>query len=77
VSHGWPFQELGRILLLVGILLAVAGAVLLLAGKVTGIGRLPGDLVLQRGRWTVFLPVGTMVVLSILLTILLNLLFRR
>ncbi len=60
-----------------GILLAATGVVFILAGKFSGVGRLPGDLILQRGRWTVFLPVGTMIVLSILLTILLNLFFRR
>jgi hypothetical protein len=72
-----PIQELGRILLTVGLLLAVAGIVLLVVGKLTGGGKVPGDLVFQRGRWTVFVPIGTMVLLSVLLTVLVNLFFRR
>ena len=77
MDHGWPFRAMGQILLTVGLLLAVVGGVLLLLGKFPELGKLPGDLVFQRGRWTVFLPLGTMIVLSLLLTVLLNLFFRR
>ena len=72
-----PLHDLGRILLTVGLVLVVAGVILLLAGKLSGWGKVPGDLVFQRGRWTVFVPIGTMVLLSVLLTVLLNLFFRR
>ncbi len=77
MHNEWPFRDIGKILLAVGLLFAVAGGVLILADKLPGLGKLPGDLVFQRGRWTVFLPVGTMIVLSLLLTLLLNLLFHR
>jgi hypothetical protein len=69
-------QPLGRILLAVGLLLTVAGALLLLAGR-WGLPRLPGDIVVHRGRWTFFAPFGWMLLLSLLLTLLLNLLSRR
>jgi len=68
-------EQLGRLLLLFGGILAVAGAVLLLAGKL-GIGRLPGDLVFGGEDWKVYLPLGWMVVLSVLLTVILNVFSR-
>lgn len=66
-------EEIGRFLLVAGLVVAGAGLLLLLAGKV-GLGRLPGDLVWEGENWTVYVPLGWMVVLSVLLTLLLNLL---
>lgn len=66
-------EQLGRFLLVAGLVVAGAGLLLLLAGKV-GLGRLPGDLVWEGESWTVYVPLGWMVVLSVLLTVLLNLL---
>lgn len=56
---------------------AAIGRLLLVAGKIPGLGRLPGDLTIERGGWTIFLPLGTMIVVSLLLTLLLNLFLRR
>ncbi len=67
---------LGRLLLGAGALLALLGALVLLLGKL-GVGGLPGDLVWRRGGLTLYVPLGLMLVLSIVLTILLNLFFRR
>ena len=50
--------------------------VLLLIGRIPGLGRLPGDIPIDRERWTLFVPLGTMLVLSVLLTIVLNLIAR-
>jgi len=72
-----PLKDWGRVLLVLGLLLAAAGAVLLFAGRIPGLGRLPGDLVVQRGRWTLYFPVTTMILISIVLTVLLNLFFRK
>ena len=66
-------QQLGRFLLIAGLVVAAAGAVLLLAGKI-GLGRLPGDIVWEGESWTVYVPLGWMVLLSVVLTVLLNLL---
>lgn len=68
-------EQLGRLLLLVGGLIALAGGVLYLAGRL-GIGRLPGDLLWRGENWTVYVPLGWMILLSIVLTIVLNLLSR-
>jgi len=70
-------QALGRLLIVMGLLLAILGVLLVLAGRIPFIGRLPGDIVYQRGNFTLYIPLMTMLILSLLLTILLNLLFRR
>jgi hypothetical protein len=66
----------GKFLVVAGIVLVVLGLVLFLTGKGL-IPRLPGDLSFGRGNTRVYIPLGTSIVLSVLLTILLNLLFRR
>ena len=58
------------------ILLLVLGGLFLLLGRL-GLDRLPGDLVFRRGNVTVYFPIGLMILLSIVGTILLNLFFRR
>ena len=58
------------------VVLLVLGGLLLLLGRL-GIDRLPGDLVFKRGNATLYFPVGLMIVLSIVGTIILNLVFRR
>jgi hypothetical protein len=68
--------EIGRFLVIVGVLLAAVGVVLWLAPKLPWLGKLPGDFVWQRGRWTVYAPLGTSILLSVILTLLLYL-FRR
>ena len=65
-------EQLGKFLLVAGGLVALAGGVMLLAGKF-GIGRLPGDLVWRGENWSVYVPLGWMIVLSVVLTIVLNL----
>lgn len=66
-------EQLGRWLLIAGLAVAGLGLLLLLAGRL-GLERMPGDLVWQGENWTVYVPLGWMIVLSIALTILLNLL---
>jgi hypothetical protein len=68
--------DIGRFLLLVGVLIAVVGAVLLFLPRVPWLGRLPGDILVRRGPVTFYFPLVTSIVLSVLLTILLNL-WRR
>jgi hypothetical protein len=64
-------ETLGKTLLAVAILLAVVGGVLLVASQL-GMSRLPGDLVIRRKNVTVYAPLGLMIFLSLLLTIVLN-----
>jgi hypothetical protein len=70
----------GRLLLITGLVLAAAGALLILAPRFPGLdrlGRLPGDFVFARGPVTVFIPLVSSLVISVLLTIVLNLILRR
>jgi hypothetical protein len=69
-------ESLGKVLIGVAMLLLILGVLFLLLGRF-GIDRLPGDLVFRRGNVTVYFPIGLMILLSIVGTILLNLLFRR
>ena len=58
------------------IVLLVLGGLFLVLGRL-GLDRLPGDLVFRRGNATVYFPIGLMILLSVVGTILLNLFFRR
>ena len=74
------FENFARVLILFGLLIVFLGVILLLAGKVPFLGRLPGDIVIQRDNISCFFPIATMIILSILLSIILSLvslLFRR
>ena len=67
---------LGRILIFVGLGIVVLGLLLTFSGKIPLIGRLPGDIVFRRGNFTIYFPLATSILLSILLTVILWL-FRR
>jgi membrane protein implicated in regulation of membrane protease activity len=69
-------EQVGKLLLAAGAVLIVLGGIVLLAGRM-GIGRLPGDLLWQGENWSVYVPLGWMVLLSVVLTILLNVFLRR
>ena len=71
-------EQLGRLVLIAGILIAVVGFVLMLGPKLPfRIGRLPLDFHYQRDNFSVYLPLGTSILLSLLLTAVLSLLNRR
>jgi hypothetical protein len=69
------FDVFGKVLMGFGVLIFVAGA-LLLAGSRFGLGQLPGDISLQRGNWSFHAPIVTSLVLSIVLTVVVNVLLR-
>lgn len=69
-------EGIGKLLIGGAVALLVLGALFLLLGRF-GLERLPGDLVLRRGNLTVYFPIGLMILLSIVGTILLNVLLRR
>ena len=71
---------IGRLLIAAGLVIAVIGLLLLIAPNVPGLdrlGRLPGDIFVQRGNTTIFIPIVSSVVISVALTIILNLFIRR
>lgn len=70
-------QSLGKMLVIIGIVLLVAGLALFFGGRI-GIGRLPGDIIYKRGNFAFYFPLVSSILLSIFLTVLFNLLrFRR
>ena len=72
-----PLDSLGRMLLLAGLVLAGFGGLLLLAGNIPWLGRLPGDISFERGNFRFYAPIVTSLLLSVVLTVVLNLLARR
>ena len=70
-------NDIGKTLIAFGLLIALAGVVLLLVGRVPWIGRLPGDIHVQRGNFTFYFPLATSLLLSVVLTLVLYLLGRR
>jgi uncharacterized membrane-anchored protein YitT (DUF2179 family) len=69
-------QGAGKMLMLFAGLIFLVGAAIYLVGR-TGGGFLPGDIVIRRQNFTFVFPIVTMVVVSAVLTIVLNLIFRR
>ncbi len=72
-----PINDIARMLVVFGLLIALAGVALMLVGRVPGLGRLPGDVHIQRGNWTFYFPLATSLLLSVVLTLMLWLLGRR
>jgi hypothetical protein len=71
------FNHIAKLLIFAGVFIAVAGLILLFLGKIANIGRLPGDIFIKKGNFTFYFPLATSILLSIILTIVVNLLFRR
>ena len=68
---------LPRFLILFGVISIVVGVILMAGQRIPFLGRLPGDLLFRKGGVTVFIPLATSLLLSLVLTILLNIAFRR
>ncbi|HOE12075.1 MAG TPA: DUF2905 domain-containing protein [bacterium] len=66
-------ESFGRILLFLGAVLMLLGLLFTFAGKIPWIGRLPGDIRIERENFSFYFPIVTCIILSVLLTILLNL----
>lgn len=70
---------IGRYLILFGAVIVVFGIALVIAGRFPGlkIGRLPGDIYIERGNWRFYFPLVTSILLSLILTFILWLFNRR
>ena len=69
-------EGIGKLLIGGAVVLLVLGGLFFLLGRF-GVDRLPGDLVFRRGTFTLYFPLGLMILLSVVGTIVLNILFRR
>ena len=68
-------QAFGKYLTIFGILLAIIGIIFIAGGKI-GLGKLPGDIVIRRKNFTFYFPLITCIIISIVLTLILNLISR-
>jgi membrane protein implicated in regulation of membrane protease activity len=69
-------SDLGKILIIVGIVLVIAGLILSSKLQIPWLGRLPGDIHIKRDNFQFYFPVVTFILLSILLTVIINF-FRK
>ena len=69
MTTGPELHSLARVLILFGMLLLGAGVVLLLSPRIPWLGRLPGDLLIQRDRVTVYVPLASCLVASLVVTL--------
>ncbi len=68
-------ESIGKFLLMIGGVLLVLGLIFLLFGRL-GLGKLPGDIVLRGKHYVFYFPLVTMIIISVVLTLVLNLLRR-
>lgn len=68
--------EIGKLLMIAGAGMFFLGVLIVVGGRFAWFGNLPGDIVIERDNFTLFAPIGTMILLSILLTIALNVVGR-
>lgn len=70
-------QHIGRLLMIIGLVVALIGALVMLSVKIPWIWKLPGDILIQKKNFTFYFPLATSILISILLTILFWLFGRR
>ncbi len=68
--------QIGKLLIISGVLLVLIGILLLFTDKIPFLGKMPGDIVYRKGNFTLYVPIVSMILLSLLLTIILKL-FRK
>lgn len=66
----------GKILIFIGIFIVIVGILMMFGGKL-GIGKLPGDIYIQKGNFSFYFPLATSIILSIVLSVVLSLFYRR
>ncbi len=70
-------EQIGRLLLFVGIAFCAVGLLLMCSGKIPWVGRLPGDILIEKKNFTFYFPIATSILLSIVITLIFWLLGRR
>lgn len=70
-------QSIGRVLVVCGGLLVLAGIVVMLLGKIPGVGKLPGDILIKKGSFTFYFPLATCLIVSAVISLIFFLISRR
>lgn len=74
---GNGFESTGKTLMVFGLLLFLVGVAVYFGGKYTSLGRLPGDIHIERDNFSFHFPIVTSILVSLVLTVLFNLFFSR
>ena len=69
-------EPIGRALVIIGVFITVLGAVMLLTPRVPWLGHLPGDVVIHRDDLTIYIPITTMLMVSVVLSVVISVLGR-
>ncbi len=69
-------QAVGKLVIIAGLSLAFVGVLLYLFGRVGWLGHLPGDISIRGGRVSVYFPIVTMIIVSVVLTVIANVILR-
>ncbi|MCX8030051.1 MAG: DUF2905 domain-containing protein [Thermodesulfovibrionales bacterium] len=70
-------EHFGKLLIVIGLVIILIGAFFLLSGKISWIGKLPGDILIQKKNFTFYFPLATSIIISIILSLLIWLFSRR
>ena len=70
------FESLGKLLVLTGVFVVILGLLIVFWSRIPLLGKLPGDIFLQKGNFQFFFPIVTCLVISAALTIIINLVIR-
>lgn len=70
------FSGIGKILLIAGIVIAIIGVIIIFAGKIPYIGKLPGDIVIKKENFTFYFPLATSILLSIFVSLIIFVISR-
>ena len=72
-----PINGVGKLLIFLGAILIIAGTVIVLAGKIPWLGRLPGDIFIERRHVSFFFPITTSILISVIISLALYFVSRR
>jgi hypothetical protein len=70
-------EPLGRSLIVLGVIIVILGALLVVGPRIPFLGRLPGDIRFERDGMTIYIPIATMILVSIIASVVLAILTRR
>ena len=70
-------SELGKALILGGVVLMVTGLIFTFTGKIPGIGRLPGDIFIRKENFSFYFPITTSILISLVLTLVFSLINKK
>jgi hypothetical protein len=70
------FEGIGKVLIIVGLIIVGLGLLLAFGGRIPFLGKLPGDILIKKDGFSFYFPVVTFLLISAVLTIIINLIFR-